>query len=178
MRKQSVTALLLLNTLMITAGCAGPIATTRPPSEPPATATPGSTATPPAASPTARQGVIGLVEDLSDAGVEATAADAFDGEPLAFEQVIVCAGGEDIRVFAYATEQERAATSARIDPRDPTNIGTAIVEWDGWPKFWQRDRIIVLYLGRDADTIELLTQLMGEPFAQGVSRPQRLPGGC
>jgi len=97
---------------------------------------------------------------------------------LAFEQVIVCANGKDVRVFAYATDQERAAAATMIDRDDPTNVGTAIVDWDGWPQFWQRDRIIVLYLGQDQATIDLLTDLIGEPFAQGQARPQRLPAPC
>ncbi len=91
---------------------------------------------------------------------------------------MICVAGEDVRVFAYASEQERASVSAAIDPTDPSNIGTSMIDWDGWPKFWQRDRIIVLYLGADQDTIDLLTQLMGDPFAQGERRPQRLPGAC
>jgi hypothetical protein len=105
-------------------------------------------------------------------------SDSFDGEPLATVQTLLCVDGQDVRVFTYGTEQERAAAGAMIDPADPTNVGTAIVEWDGWPKFWQRDRIIVLYLGRNEGTIELLTELMGDPFAQGQDRPQRLPGAC
>lgn len=105
-------------------------------------------------------------------------SDSFDGEPLATVQTLLCVDGEDVRVFTYGSQEERAAFSAQIDPNDPTNVGTAIVEWDGWPKFWQRDRIIVLYLGRDEGTIDLLTELMGDPFAQGQDRPQRLPGTC
>lgn len=125
-----------------------------------------------------RQGPQGLVDDLKDAGAEAVVADSFDGQPLAQVQTLVCVDGEEVRIFTYGSELERAAVSAQIDPTDPTNIGTSIVEWDGWPKFWQRDRIIVLYLGRDDDTIGLLTELMGDPFAEGQARPQRLAGGC
>lgn len=170
--------LLVAVTAAVILGCAGPAVTPATPISSPVPATPGPTASPPPATPTGRHGPAGLVEDLTDAGADAAVADSFDGEPLASEQIIVCVDGEDVRVFAYGTEQERAAASARIDRADPTNIGTSIVEWDGWPKFWQRDRIIVLYLGRDADTIDLLTQLMGDPFAKGQDRPQRLPGAC
>ncbi len=105
-------------------------------------------------------------------------ADSFDGQPLAMEQVLVCANGEEIRVFSYGTQDERVAVSSRIDPADPSNVGTSIVEWDGWPKLWGRDRILVVYLGRDEATIDALTELMGEPFAQGANNPQRLLAGC
>jgi hypothetical protein len=91
---------------------------------------------------------------------------------------VVCVDGEEVRVYSYPSEEERAAVASRIDPNDPSNVGTSIIEWDGWPQFWQRDRILVLYLGNDEPTIELLTGLLGEPFAQGLARPQLLPGTC
>lgn len=182
--------LLVAATTAVILGCASPTSTPGTPTGSPRPATAGpatggpatggpATVPPPGESPTEfRQGPEGLIADLADAGAEAEVSDSFDGEPLATVQTVLCVNGKDVRVFTYASEQERAAVSAQIDPTDPTNIGTSIVEWDGSPKFWQRDRIIVLYLGRDEGTIDLLTELMGPPFAQGQDRPQRLPGAC
>lgn len=176
--KTALSMLLLTATVIL--GCAGPAPTPGAPTASPGPATAGpATVAPPSPSPTDfRHGPEGLIADLTDAGADAEVSDSFDGEPLATVQTIVCVNGEDVRVFAFGTEQERVAASAGIDATDPTHVGTSIVEWDGWPKFWQRDRIIVLYLGRDEGTIDLLTELMGEPFAQGQDRPQRLPGAC
>lgn len=157
------------------AGCGGQSSTTQQPPTPSVQPT-GSGAQPTESG--ARHGIDGLVADLVDEGADATIGESLDGQPLAIQQTIVCAGSEDVRVFVYGTEQERIAASSRIDPDDPSNVGTAIVEWAGWPKFWQRDRIIVLYLGRDEATINALTNLMGEPFAAGQDQPQRLPGAC
>jgi hypothetical protein len=47
--------------------------------------------------------------------------------------------------------------ASRIKPDDPSNLGTSIVEWAGRPRFWQRDRILVMYLGESAATEALLT---------------------
>ena len=170
---------LLLVTVVIL-GCAGPGPTPAAPTPSVISPTVGPpTESPPDPSPTEfRHGPEGLIADLSDAGADAEVSDSFDGEPLAAVQTIVCVNGQDVRVFVFGTEQERMAASAGIDPTDPSHVGTSIVEWDGSPKFWQRDRIIVLYLGRDEATIDLLTELMGDPFAQGQDRPQRLPGAC
>lgn len=176
--KTNAVLILVLVGVLAAIGCAGPTPSSNPSVSPVDSATPGSTATTPRATPTFRQGLAGLVDDLTEAGAEATVADSFDGQPLAFEQVTVCVDGEIIRVFSYSSEQERGAVASRIDPTDPTNVGTGIVEWDGWPKFWQRDRIIVLYLGSDQATIDLLSGLMGDPFAQGQRKPERLPGAC
>lgn len=46
--------------------------------------------------------------------------------------------------------------------------GTSIVDWTGSPRFWQHDRLILLYLGGDAGTETLLTTALGPPFARGV----------
>ncbi|HSH21300.1 MAG TPA: hypothetical protein VK992_01620, partial [Candidatus Caenarcaniphilales bacterium] len=64
-----------------------------------------------------------------------------------------------------------AARAATIDPDDPSNIGTSIVEWAGEPKFWLRDRVLVLYLGTDEQVEDGLVSVLGEPFARGEGRP-------
>ena len=154
-------------------GASPSLAPSASPSPPPGTA-PGTPT--PEASP--RHGVQGLVADLLDAGATAEVSGSFDGQPLAFEGLVVCVNGKDVRVYSYGTQEEAVAVAARIDPRDPSNMGTSIVEWDGWPQFWQRDRILVLYLGNDQATRDTLKQLLGEPFAVGQPQPQRLPGTC
>lgn len=150
----------------------------------PSQATPSPAVSPPTATPDAspaasfRHGPQGFVADLHDAGAQAEVTGSFNGEPLAVEGLVVCVNGHDVRVYAFSSEQEREAVAATIDPDNPSNMGTSIVEWDGWAQFWQRDRILVLYQGPDQATIDLLNQLMGAPFASGPQKPQLLPGGC
>jgi hypothetical protein len=179
----------LLALMIVGAACAGTAPATSSPDFVPIPSAGGPTASPlldvspapsavPSPTPSFRHGAQGLVDDLIDLGRDAELSGAADGQPLANEQLIVCTGGEDVRVFSYSTEADRAAASRRIDPDDPSNVGTAIVEWAGSPKFWQRDRIIVLYLGTDEMTVDALTALMGEPFARGEGRPPMLPSSC
>lgn len=78
--------------------------------------------------------------------------------------------GQQVSVYLYPTAADRDAAAARIDPTDPSNLGTSIVEWAGNPKFWQADRIIVLYLGNDAAVETGITSLIGPPFARGQGR--------
>ena len=82
--------------------------------------------------------------------------------------MLLCVGREEVRVYLFPTEQARAAAAGTIDPKDPSHIGTSIVEWSGNPRFWARDRVIVLYVGSDAATEGLLTSVIGPPFARGV----------
>ena len=124
----------------------------------------------PQASPTpsAVGGVEGLLSALAAASAPVRQADRFDAAPLPGQGVLLCVGREEARVYVFATDQARRATTAGIDPKDPSHVGTSIVEWTGNPRFWQRDRILVLYLGTDAPTEALLTSVMGPPFARGV----------
>jgi hypothetical protein len=125
--------------------------------------------------PSRIDGVEGLVSDLSASGASARAAGTFTADPLPGQGTLLCVGQEAVRVYSYASPEERAQVAARIDPRDPSKVGTAIVEWTGSPRFWQRDRILVLYLGSDAATEALLTAVLGQPFARGPGGRAGLP---
>ena len=134
----------------------------------------------PASSPspsTVATGVEGLVEGLTAAAVPVRQADRFDAAPLPGHGVLLCIGREEVRVYSFASEQERANAAGTIDPADPSQIGTSIVEWAGNPRFWQRDRILVLYLGSDGATEAALSSVLGPPFARGVGRGPGGPGG-
>jgi len=120
-----------------------------------------------------------LVDDLAAAtGTEVGLVGVVDGRPLTTTQVIVCANHENVRVFEFANDAMRAMAAARIDPDDPSHIGGDIYDWSGMPRFWQRDRVLVLYVGTDEPTIAMLTILLGEPFSQGRGRPLPRPDTC
>ncbi|MEO7118347.1 MAG: hypothetical protein ABIZ34_05175 [Candidatus Limnocylindrales bacterium] len=85
---------------------------------------------------------------------------------------------EEVRVYLFPSPVESALAASHIDPTDPSNIGTSMVTWDGYPRFWGRDRMLVLYLGGDEPTAALITAILGDPFAVGRDQPQRLPGSC
>jgi len=132
----------------------------------------------PPASPTpsaAGGGVEGLVSALAAASAPVRQADPFDAAPLPGQGVLLCVGREVVRVYVFTTEQARLAAAASIDPTDPSHVGTSIVEWTGNPRFWQRDRILFLYLGTDAPTEALLTSVMGPPFARGADGGRGAP---
>jgi hypothetical protein len=123
--------------------------------------------TSPSPSPAA-SGVEGFVQSLTMAGATVRQADRFDPAPLPGQGLLLCVGHEEVRLYVFDSEQTRLAAARTIDANDPSHIGTSIVEWFGNPRFWQRDRILVLYIGADASTDALLTSVFGPPFARGV----------
>lgn len=125
------------------------------------------------------EGVEGLIADLSGAGASVKNSGRFSPDPLSGQGVLLCVGGESVRVYVFGSAAELSQVASRIKPSDPSNIGTSIVEWMGTPRFWQRDRVLVLYLGQNPTTETLLRSALGEPFARGAAgRPPLRDDSC
>lgn len=107
---------------------------------------------------------------LRTAGAEVRETGPFSTEPLGGEGIGLCVAGQQVSVYVYPTPEDREAVASRIDPADPSNLGTTIVEWAGNPKFWQADRILVLYLGSDPAVEGGISAILGQPFARGQGR--------
>lgn len=168
-RQSGVTRLLIL--LVITFGAAACGSAASPASSQGSSPSPGIT---PSASASGESSpadaVAAFVADLEAAGATVSDSGAFDTDPLGGRGVVLCVAGQQVRVYEYEADAERAAVTARIDPTDPSNLGTTIIEWAGNPTFWQRDRIMVLYLGSDPAVEAAVTTVLGQPFARGQGR--------
>jgi len=112
-------------------------------------------------------GAAGLLADLQRAGAATSPQGTFAPDPLPGRGLLLCVNGEVVRLYVYSSTAERAQATARIDRNDPSHVGSAMVDWVGRPRFWQRDRIAVLYLGPTQATETLLTSVLGMPFARG-----------
>ena len=121
--------------------------------------------------PTTAGGAEGLVADLVASGATAKVGSYFLAEPLPGEGIAVCVGAESVQVYVLRDHEAALAAASMIDRNDPSKVGTSIVDWAGRPRFWLRDRILILYVGDDAATDAALRNLLGEPFAEA-----RVPG--
>jgi hypothetical protein len=73
----------------------------------------------------------------------------------------------EVQVFQYASVEARQSDSSLIGPGG-SEIGTMMVTWVDRPNFWASGRLIVLYVGQDEAVISLLSQVLGDPIAQGA----------
>jgi hypothetical protein len=76
-----------------------------------------------------------------------------------------------IQVYEYASSDERAAVSERLDPAAALPEGTS---GQGPPNLWATGRLIVVYVGSDGGLILLLSGLLGDPLTApntGVDEP-------
>lgn len=77
---------------------------------------------------------------------------------------IIQVNGQDVQVFEYPDAESAEAEAAMVAP-DGGSIGTTMVSWIATPHFFKAEKIIVLYVGDDAEVIELLIGALGEQFA-------------
>jgi hypothetical protein len=82
--------------------------------------------------------------------------------------------GENVTVFEYAAPAlaDLDATTISADGSTfHTGVGpfgsAVVVDYVAPPHFYKTGRVIALYVGRDAETLRLLRQVFGPPFAGG-----------
>ncbi|GMR02783.1 MAG: hypothetical protein BMS9Abin20_1131 [Acidimicrobiia bacterium] len=119
-----------------------------------------------------------LVADLKALGVVVEDTGSFSTIFLGGRGLTYCIDGQQINVWEYPSQDDRKAASRLIDRNDPSSIGNSMVEWRGDPTFWQRDTILVLYLGKQAATLNVLNELLGPAFAEGRGRSSPDSGDC
>lgn len=120
--------------------------------------------------PASNDAVDALVADLLQAGAPVILGGTFNTMPLGGRGVALCVAGNKVRLNVFDSADEAARVAGSIDPTDPSRVGSASVAWQGDPRFWQRDRLLVLYLGADRATERILIDVLGSPFAAGRGR--------
>ncbi len=71
---------------------------------------------------------------------------------------------QDIQIFEYAHGGAMAEDAGDVSP-DGFSIGTTMLSWIDSPHFYKSGRIIVIYIGSDADMIKTLEDILGPQFA-------------
>ncbi|MFH1103770.1 MAG: hypothetical protein V1757_02320 [Actinomycetota bacterium] len=103
-----------------------------------------------------------VVTALTDNGVQVQDAGSAPGDPFSVDARKLAANGHELRVYEYADTSSRERDSSTI-LADGWSVNGTQVEWIGAPHFWIRGRVIVLYLGSDAEAIAMITAAMGTP---------------
>jgi hypothetical protein len=123
-------------------------------------------------------GADGLAADLATRGFTVDATGSFTPRFLGGRGLTYCIGGQEISIWEYPSQADREAASDLIDRDDPSHIGNAWVAWRGNPTFWQHGTIVVLYLGNQAETLDVLNSVLGPSFAEGRGRSSPNSGDC
>jgi hypothetical protein len=126
--------------------------------------TPGMAASPLASPGAELADVSGLIAALEAAGATVETGDKIEQPFFEVQGQILKVNGQSVEVFEWADEASREAVSRTITPQG--QFGTTQVEWVGKPHFWASGKIIALYVGDNAEVVELLTGALGAPITQ------------
>jgi hypothetical protein len=74
--------------------------------------------------------------------------------------------GADVQAFEFESVEAAQAAAAAL-PADGSSFETLIIDWMDVPHFYQYEQFVVLYVGSDQLTLDLLTMLLGEQVAGG-----------
>jgi len=106
-----------------------------------------------------------LMEALTTTGAKVEPAGEIE-QPLLEEYgvsgKVIKVNGVDVQVFEFANEITRKIASSQISS-DGSTIATMTIDWLDQPNFWAKGRLIVLYVGKDAAMLDLISSVMGAP---------------
>jgi uncharacterized protein (DUF305 family) len=112
---------------------------------------------------------VGFIDALRAEGLTVDVVDSVEQPFLQAPGTVLRLSGNgltdpvEVQVFDYADASDAEADAAAIGPDGQPR--TALVEWIAPPHFYRADGLIVLYVGDDHSILELLSELLGPPFA-------------
>jgi hypothetical protein len=105
-----------------------------------------------------------LVEALSTNGAIVEPVEDLDDSLFSVPVKVISVNGENVQIFQFEGEDE-AQIASLIVSEDDTEIGTNVFKWISEPHFFTKGKIIVLYVGQNQETLNLLESLLGKQFA-------------
>lgn len=105
-----------------------------------------------------------FIEALHEKGVNAEKGDSVEQPFFSVIGDFVDFNDEGVQVFEYESAETMESDAVLVDA-DGGSIGTSMVTWMATPHFFKKGRILVLYVGDNADTMNLLESVLGPQFA-------------
>lgn len=107
-----------------------------------------------------------FIEALQAEGVEAQKGDVVEQPFFSVTGSFIEFDGGSVQVFEYDSPETMESDAKLVAP-EGGSIGTSMIHWIETPHFYKKGRVLVIYLGDDAKTLELLERVLGEQFAGG-----------
>ena len=105
-----------------------------------------------------------LVDNLRKSGATVEFEGDVDQPFLGPLGSVIYVNNEEVQVYEYASKEELDADVAEI-PADGSDFDTTIIVWHSPPHFYKKEKMIVLYLGKDKKVLNLLEAELGKQFA-------------
>lgn len=120
----------------------------------------------PVESPGPKLGVAGqaFFEELNAAGGKATTGIGLTQPFFSVPGIVISVSGEDLQVFEY-TDAASAAKDMQGISADASTINGEDMAWIAPPHFYQHGSLLILYIGSDGATLNLLRTVVGDQVA-------------
>ena len=107
---------------------------------------------------------VSFVDQLRATGATVTPTGSLEPSFFSVGGYAITADTETIQVYEFANKAAMAAEAAAVSP-DGYTVGHTQVSWVAPPHFYRAGRIIVVYAGSDATTLQRLSNILGPQFA-------------
>lgn len=108
-----------------------------------------------------------LLDALKAEGLAAESSDEEVEQPFfSVKARVIAVGDEQVQVLEYPDEATAQTEADAISP-DGSSIGTSMVTWIGTPHFYRSGKLLVLYVGDNADLLAALEAILGAQIAGG-----------
>lgn len=118
-------------------------------------------------------GAAALVRALRSEGVMAARRGRVSHEAFPFfapRATRLSVAGEDVHVFEFPSADAAGRESSHISPGG-SPIGAHQITWMAPPRFYRKDRLIVLYVGSNLEVAQALESILGPPFPARPATP-------
>lgn len=123
-----------------------------------------SPSTPPVSHGGPVQDYVSLIDNLRKQGATVNLAGDVTQPFFTATGKVISVNGEEVQIFEYADTAAAKAEATKISP-DGSTIGTSMASWRSNPHFFQKERLIGLYVGTNAGVNQLLTNALGPQVA-------------
>ena len=106
-----------------------------------------------------------LLAALQAAGATVTSGGDIDQPFIPVKGHLITINGADVQVFEFQDDATRQQVSDAISQAQ-NSIDTSLPSGTDMPNFWANGRLIVLYIGQDQATINILTKILGNTITQ------------
>ncbi len=107
---------------------------------------------------------VSLIDELRKSSANVDPTGTIDQPFFSVVGQTILVNRENVQVFEYLTQEEANEDASNVSP-DGHSIGLSMPLWVESPHFYKKEKIIVLYVGDDPLTIELLESVVGIQFA-------------
>lgn len=110
------------------------------------------------------QDYVSLIDNLRKLGATVNPVGDITQPFFSARGQVIKVNGEEVQIFEYSDEAAAKAEATKISP-DGSAIGTSMTSWMSDPHFFQKERLIGLYVGTNPGVTQLLTTALGPQVA-------------